>query len=193
MPTSRAMAATRTAAGAGSATSWRRTRPLARPAPTAAATSPPTLPWRWREPLRDAFVAARLTAPLKTSLKAKKQRMELALAAYGKAAGYAVADVTTPATFETAELYYRLSRDLLESEKPADLAADEREEYQLLLEEQAFPFEEKAIELHALNADRAADGVYDAWVQKSFARLAELSPARYARTERSEAYVADID
>jgi TolA-binding protein len=144
-------------------------------------------------PLRDSFVAARLAAPLKESLKAKKQRMELALDAYGRAAAYAVAGVTTAATFETAELYYRLSRDLLESEKPANLAADELEEYELLLEEQAFPFEEKAIELHALNAARAAETTYDEWVRRSFARLAELSPARWARTERSEAYVASID
>jgi hypothetical protein len=144
-------------------------------------------------PLRDAFLAVRLTSPLAQSLKAKKQRMELALEAYGKAADYAVAEVTTAATFETAELYYRLGRDLLESEQPPGLTAEELEQYELLLEEQAFPFEEKAIELHALNAGRAADGVYDDWVRRSFARLAELSPARYARTERSEAYVAYID
>jgi tetratricopeptide (TPR) repeat protein len=144
-------------------------------------------------PLRDAFVEARLTAPLPQSLKAKKQRMELALAAYGKAADYAVADVTTAATFETAELYYRLGRDLMGSDKPAGLDADELEEYDLLLEEQAFPFEEKAIELHGVNAERAADGVYDDWVKRSFTRLAELSPARFARTERSERYVAEID
>ena len=76
-------------------------------------------------PLRDAFLAVRLTAPLPKSLKVKKERMELALSAYGKAADYAVADVTTAATFETAELYYMLSRDLLDSEKPANLAKDE--------------------------------------------------------------------
>ena len=144
-------------------------------------------------PLRDAFMEARLTAPLPKSLKVKKQRMEMALAAYGKAAQFAVADVTTAATFETAELYYRLSRDLLDSDKPATLTAEEQEEYQLLLEEQAFPFEEKAIELHAANAERTVDGVYDEWVRRSFERLAALSPARYARTERSEAYVADMD
>lgn len=144
-------------------------------------------------PLRDSFVAVPLRAPLASSMKTKKQRMELALAAYGRAADYAVADVTTAATFEIAELYFRLGADLLGSEPPADLSAEEREEYQLLLEEQAFPFEEKAIELHGVNAERAADGVYDEWVRRSFERLAELSPARYARTERSERYVADID
>ncbi len=144
-------------------------------------------------PLRDAFLAARLTAPLPKSLNVKKDRMELALSAYGKAADYAVADVTTAATYETAELYFMLSRALLDSEKPANLANDEIEEYQVLLEEQAFPFEEKAIELHGLNAQRAPEGIYDGWVRRSFARLAELSPARYARTERSEPYVVAMD
>jgi TolA-binding protein len=137
-------------------------------------------------PLRDGFYAARLTAPLADSLKLKKARMEQALAAYGAAAGYGVAQVTTAATFETAELYYQLSLDLLNSEKPPELDADEQEEYALLLEEQAFPFEEKAIELYRVNAARVADGVYDEWVRASFARLGVMSPARYARTERSE-------
>ncbi|MCK6370362.1 MAG: tetratricopeptide repeat protein [Gammaproteobacteria bacterium] len=144
-------------------------------------------------PLRDAFNGLALGAPLAASMKTKKQRMELALAAYGRAADYAVAEVTTAATYETAELYRRLGADLLASEQPAGLSADELEEYELLLEEQAFPFEEKAIELHAVNAGRSADGVYDEWVQRSFGKLAELSPARYARTERSESHVADID
>lgn len=145
------------------------------------------------EPERDAFAAVRLTAPLKESLKAKKKRMEAALAAYGKAAAYGVADVTTAATYSTAEIYYRLSRDLLASDRPAKLNKDELEQYQLLLEEQAFPFEEKAIELHDANAGRAASGIYDQWVRQSFARLADLSPARYARSEQTESYVAEID
>ena len=53
-----------------------------------------------------------------------------------------------------------------------------------MLEEQAFPFEEKAIELFEANARRAADGVYDEWVRRSFDALATLKPARYAKAER---------
>ena len=40
-------------------------------------------------------------------------RLELALAAYGNAAAYQVAEVTTAATYEIAQLYYRLSQDLI--------------------------------------------------------------------------------
>ncbi|MBN8280711.1 MAG: tetratricopeptide repeat protein [Gammaproteobacteria bacterium] len=137
-------------------------------------------------PARDAFLATRLSVPLKQSLKLKKSRMEQALQAYRSAADYGVGEVTTAATFETAELYYQLSRDLLSSERPPELSADELEEYGLLLEEQAFPFEEKAIDLFRANADRVTDGIYDEWVRASFARLAVMLPARYARIERSE-------
>jgi len=134
-----------------------------------------------------------LTAPLERSLKLKKTRMEDALRAYSAAANYGVASVTTAATFETAELYYQLSRDLLASERPRDLDAEEQEQYGLLLEEQAFPFEEKAIDLFRVNAERVADGVYDEWVRASFARLSVMAPARYARTERSADVAAWID
>ncbi len=144
-------------------------------------------------PLRDAFNAVALTAPLDRSLKLKKKHMEQALQAYGQAADYGVAQVTTAATFETADLYYQLSRDLLASERPRDLAADESEQYDVLLEEQAFPFEEKAIDLYRVNAERVADGVYDEWVRASYARLAVMVPARWSRTERSEDVITTID
>jgi tetratricopeptide (TPR) repeat protein len=144
-------------------------------------------------PLRDAFNTVALTAPLDRSLKLKKKHMEQALQAYGRAADYGVAQVTTAATFETADLYYQLSRDLLASERPQDLAADESEQYDVLLEEQAFPFEEKAIDLYRVNAERVADGVYDEWVRASYARLAVMVPARWSRSERSEDVIATID
>ncbi|MEO8224623.1 MAG: hypothetical protein ABI661_07435, partial [Gammaproteobacteria bacterium] len=144
-------------------------------------------------PLRDDFLAVLLNVPLKQSLQRKKTRMELALHAYSAAADYGVAQVTTAATFETAELYYQLSRDLLASERPRDLNAEEQEQYGLLLEEQAFPFEEKAIDLFRANAGRAADGVYDEWVRASFARLSVMAPGRFARTERSENVATWLD
>ena len=67
-----------------------------------------------------------------------------------------------------------------------------REQYDVLLEEQAFPFEEKAIELHEANAQRTGDGVYDEWVQRSFDVLAKLKPARYAQGRISEDYVPTL-
>jgi len=138
------------------------------------------------EPVRKRFEVVKLTQPLADSLKLKKELMEDVISAYTGAADYGVAEVTTTATFRLGEVYEQFSSDLMESDRPTNLEADALEQYEILLEEQAFPFEEKAIDLYKANADRAADGVYDDWVKKSFNRLAGLMPARYAKKERSE-------
>ena len=144
------------------------------------------------EPVRARFLNATISQPLADSLKRKKALMEDVLAAYGKAADYGIAEVTTAATYRLGEVYQQFSRDLMQSERPRDLDADALEQYDLLLEEQAFPFEEKAIELYEANASRTADGVFDEWVQRSFIALAELVPARYAKLERSEDVVTSL-
>jgi hypothetical protein len=144
------------------------------------------------EPAVSGFNGVRLVVPLDKSLKAKRAAMERVLAAYGRALDYQVAEVTTAATFGMAEVYRQLGADLLSSERPRDLDAEAREQYDVLLEEQAFPFEEKSIELHQANAARAGDGVYDQWVRQSFEMLAKLSPARYAKVEQGEDYVPTL-
>ncbi|HET7608110.1 MAG TPA: tetratricopeptide repeat protein [Gammaproteobacteria bacterium] len=143
-------------------------------------------------PARDAFLRTRLVVPLDKSLEAKQQRMQEALTEYGKAADYGIAEVTTAANYEIAELYHALSKDLYASERPPELTADELEQYDILLEEQAFPFEEEAIQLHETNAARTTEGIYDEWVRKSFTALGELSPGRYAKAEIGETVVEAI-
>jgi tetratricopeptide (TPR) repeat protein len=141
---------------------------------------------------RDAFQSIPLAAPLPQSLAAKKAAMERALAGYQSAVGYAVAEVTTAATYEMGELYRRLAADLMASERPGNLDADALEQYDILLEEQAFPFEEKAVEVHEANARRAADGLYDEWVRKSYSVLAEVEPARFGKLAEAEPFVAEL-
>jgi cellulose synthase operon protein C len=143
-------------------------------------------------PVREQFNSIKLVVPLKKSLAEKRKAMEAALKAYEAAADYQVADVTTAATFESAELYRQLGKDLVSSERPRNLKKDELEQYDVLLEEQAFPFEEKAIKLHEVNTARTKDGTYDEWVQKSFAALAQLNPGRYGKVEIGEQQVESI-
>jgi TolA-binding protein len=143
-------------------------------------------------PTREAFRATRLVIPLDKSLKTKKSQLDDALAAYGKAADYGVAEVTTAANYEIAELYHTLSKDLYASERPRELNEEELEQYNELLEEQAFPFEEEAIKLHETNAARTTEGIYDTWVQKSLATLADMVPGRYAKPEIGESLVEAI-
>ena len=144
------------------------------------------------EPVRRSFFAMKISQPLAVSLKLKRALMEDVLKVYGDAADYGVAEVTTAATFRLGEVYQQFGTDLMESERPTDLDADALEQYDILLEEQAYPFEEKAIALFRANTDRSAEGVYDEWVQKSFQAMAILMPARYAKVERSEDVVTAL-
>jgi len=133
-----------------------------------------------------------LVEPLARQLKLKKTKMEDVLKAYAVAADYGVADVVTATTHQTALLYQDFGRAMLKSERPKKLNKAELEQYNLLLEEQADPFLEKAVELHEVNAKRASQGVYDDWVKKSFKALAELRPVRYGKSERVEGAIDAI-
>jgi TolA-binding protein len=143
-------------------------------------------------PVLDAYRKVALVEPLQRQLKLKKAKLEEVLKAYALATEYGVAEVTTAATFHTAALYSDFGKALLTSQRPKGLKKAELEQYNVLLEEQAFPFEEKAIELHEVNARRAAEGVYDAWVRSSFKALGELRPVRYGKAERSEGVIDAI-
>jgi outer membrane protein assembly factor BamD (BamD/ComL family) len=140
-----------------------------------------------------SFTGVKLRLPFERSLKEKQQRMNAALDAFGALVEYQVGDVTAAATFYMAETYGEFSRSLLESERPAGLSPKELAEYQSTLEEEAFPFEEKSIAVHEKNVELLGSGVYNSWIDKSLARLAELSPARYAKSEVSSGWVSSID
>jgi TolA-binding protein len=144
------------------------------------------------EPVAESYRKVALVEPLKKNLALKKAKMEETLKAYAVAADYGVADVTTAATFRIATVYRDFGKALMSSERPKKLTKVEREQYDVLLEEQAFPFEEKATEYHEVNARRAAGGIYDKWVKSSFDALRELRPVRYGKNERAEEVVDAI-
>jgi TolA-binding protein len=147
---------------------------------------------RLAEPVRKRFEVVQLTQPLAESMKLKRALMEDVIKAYTDAAEYGVAEVTTESTFRLAQVYESFAGDVMESERPRDLDPDALEQYELLLEEQVFPIEEKAIDLYKANTDRTSEGIWDEWVEKSFNRLAGLLPARYAKLERSEDVVTAL-
>lgn len=145
------------------------------------------------QPAVAAYRNVALVEPLQRQLKLKKAKMEEALAAYAGVSAYGVPEAVTAATFHTAALYQDFGKAMLASQRPKKLSKAELEQYNVMLEEQAFPFEEKAIELHETNARRTVDGHYDAWVKNSFAALRELRPARYSKTERHEGVTNAVD
>ncbi len=143
---------------------------------------------RYRE-----FTAVKLLQPFEASLQDKKQRMDLTIEAMDRLVGYEIADVTAAATFYMAETYLDFSRALAASERPNDLQPADLQAYELALEEEAFPFEEKAIDVHVKNLESLQAGVLNSWTEQSLGRLAELMPGRYAKNEISSGFPGEID
>ncbi|VAW64360.1 TPR domain protein, putative component of TonB system [hydrothermal vent metagenome] len=141
------------------------------------------------QPVISRYKQVRLTLPLKKSLRTKKQRMESAIAALKKVMAYKVAEFSTASTYQMGEIYNNLASSLMKAQRPKGLSGDELEQYEILLEEQAYPFEEKSIDIHSLNAKRTKLNIYDEWVKKSMAVLRKIQPVRYAKHEKIESYV----
>lgn len=133
------------------------------------------------EPLIELFENTKLEGSLKKALRTKKSLLDKAVKALQTVANYDIQEWQSAATHQTASLYRVLAKDLLNSERPSGLSALELEQYDILLEEQAYPFEEKALEVFAINRDKVSDGLYDEWIAKSFVALAEMNPTRYRR------------
>ncbi|MGP4843234.1 tetratricopeptide repeat protein [Marinobacter sp. 1Y8] len=127
------------------------------------------------------YADIKLTLPLNQTLAAKKAALQKALDRYQQAESLGGDEVKSQSLFGRAELYRVLARDVMASERPANLTELELAQYGVLLEEQAYPFEEKAIDLHAANHQQVASGIYNDWVRKSIEALAKLYPARYDR------------
>ncbi|PCK09637.1 MAG: hypothetical protein COA42_03090 [Alteromonadaceae bacterium] len=134
------------------------------------------------------FNKLKLKAPFKRSLKRKKTSMRESLRLFGQASGYAIQEITTEATRSTGDIYLSFSQALLDSERPGHLSEQELEQYNILLEDQAFPLEEKAIELYETNMARTRDNIYDDHIAQSLAQLKALFPTSYSRTGKTEVY-----
>ena len=141
----------------------------------------------------DRFVEARLVAPFEVNLRKKQELLKASTQAFNKLIEYEVGEVTAAATFYLAEIYAHFSKALMESERPSGLNALEREEYELALEEQAYPFEERAIQIHEKNLELIMIGIYNPWIEQSLAKLAVFVPARYDKSEVSAEVIASLE
>jgi tetratricopeptide (TPR) repeat protein len=141
----------------------------------------------------EQFANIELVQPFEESLANKQSRMDEALQTYESLVDYEVAEVTAAATYFIAEIYMDFSTSLLESERPAGLSEAEKMDYELVIEEEAFPFEERSIEVHSQNFELLAGGIYNPWIQRSLDRLAVLMPGRFAKNDISGGFLGSID
>jgi tetratricopeptide (TPR) repeat protein len=141
----------------------------------------------------EQFARLQLMQPFEESLVAKQASMDATLAMLEDLVSYQVAEVTAAATYYIAQSYLNFSASLMDSERPEGLTAAEMNSYELVIEEEAYPFEERAIEVHEENFELLAGGIYNPWVQKSLDQLADLMPGRYAKDETSEGFVGTVE
>jgi tetratricopeptide (TPR) repeat protein len=141
----------------------------------------------------DTFVAVKLETPFEVNLQKKRERMKEVTQKFSQLVDYEIGEITAAATFYLAEIYANFNKALMTSERPEGLSPVEREQYELALEEQAYPFEEKAIEVHQNNLKLISRGIYNVWVEKSLQKLAEFIPAQYDKPEETVLIVSSLE
>ncbi|WP_417514960.1 tetratricopeptide repeat protein [Marinobacter sp.] len=132
----------------------------------------------------EEFAGIELSIPLEQSLDRKQAAMARAQASFREAESLGGSGVLAESLFRRAELHRIMARDLLASAAPEELNELEQMQYRMLLEEEAYPFEERAIALHSQNHQRITVGGFNTWIEQSLSVLAELHPGRYSRALR---------
>jgi TolA-binding protein len=126
-----------------------------------------------------------ISQPFKRSLQNKKTAMRAAIDAWNTVQKYRFADQATEAAYHQAEIQANLAESLIYSQRPNGISELALEEYELLVEEQAEPFEASAIKGHEAVAQLLIDqDILDQWVRNSVKRLSKLYPARWQQKER---------
>ncbi|MFT7184854.1 MAG: TolA-binding protein [Pseudohongiellaceae bacterium] len=140
----------------------------------------------------DVFEQLKLTLPLKKSLAKKKTLLTDVVKKFESLVDYDVSEIISASTYQIAQVYRTLAQDLMLSERPSELNALQLEQYDILLEEQAYPFEEQALGIYKINLSKVPDGQFDEWIKLSLNVLEEMNPAEYKREFKEVSHAANV-
>ena len=135
------------------------------------------------------FSKIQLVQPFQASLLKKSNALKQTVSLYGRASSYGVPKTATEATHTIAQIYSDFNKAILQSERPRGLSAEASEQYNILLEDKAYPFEENAIKFYEINLTYVKDDIYDEWVEKSHAELKRIFPVRYKREAKLDGFI----
>ena len=138
------------------------------------------------------FRKRRLRQPLNTSIVKKQAFFKDATDRYQKAADYGILEFVTMSSYKIGALYEAFAIDLRKAPRPKGLNADDINVYSEIIEEQAKPLADTAVDVHQANIDRAWEGHYNEWIAKSFTALSKLYPQRYDKREVAAVYGEEI-
>jgi TolA-binding protein len=130
----------------------------------------------------NAYLAMRLTQPFEDTLKKKTEDLNGIIKDYSSLAGYKAAEILPEMFFSMGVAIENFRDSILQSERPEGLTKEEMEEYNFLLEEKAYPYDEKAVKMYeeCLKVGREYK-LYNELIQNGINRLASLRPALYKR------------
>jgi TolA-binding protein len=140
----------------------------------------------------EIFESIGLTLPLKKSLGKKKTALKKIVSQLEALTVYQDSVIMSAATYQIASVYRTLARDILKSERPSSLNELQLEQYNILLEEQAYPFEEQAMDIYKINVEKVAQGHYDKWIERTFDVLAIMNPTEFERKLKVAPYAESM-
>jgi hypothetical protein len=125
-----------------------------------------------------------IAPPVEDTVVRKRELLQGVIREFVAAGNYRTADVITASNFFIGRALELFKEDILSSPVPPGLGPGEQEEYDLLLQEMAFPFEEKALGAYRVNIQRSVTlEMLDPWIEQTYERMAELAPWAYQREE----------
>ncbi|MBI1820352.1 MAG: tetratricopeptide repeat protein [Nitrospirae bacterium] len=125
------------------------------------------------EMLAIQFGSILLADPLQKSLPLKKEKLKEAMEAFSTAAQSRQLEISSEAIYHIGNLFEQFADDLIHSERPKDLNAEQNEIYEQLLRNQIDPLYRKAVEVYQKNVTLKFQGDND-WIKKSADRLSRL-------------------
>ncbi len=140
----------------------------------------------------EKFESIRLTLPLKKSLEKKKTALKSIVTQLEALSTYNDSVIMSAATYQIASIYRTLARDVLNSERPDSLSELQLEQYNILLEEQAYPFEEQAMDIFNINIQKVSQGHYDKWIERTFEVMAQMNPTEFKRELKVTPYAESM-
>jgi tetratricopeptide (TPR) repeat protein len=133
-----------------------------------------------------------LKSSLEKNLGWKNQMLQDAVSRYQQSADYGILEFTTQSSYKIAQLYRGFADELLAVKAPAGLSVEDQAMFAAVIEEQASPMLELAVNIHSGNIERAWDGHFNQWIDDSYKALAQLSPVRFNKPELQTRYGDEI-
>ena len=130
----------------------------------------------------NVYFGMKITQPFEETLIKKTELLNRIIKDYSDMASYKMPELLTEMFFSMGIALENFRDSILHSERPSDLTKEELEEYNFLLEEKAYPYDEKAVRAYENSLQISREyKVYNEWMQKGLERLANLRPVLYKR------------